>query len=241
MKRETGVISVVGSMFGGKSTITVKLASIEKNLGKKVQAFKSIIDDRYLTDCISTHDGATFPATPVRSVSEMVSLIDNDTDVIVVDEDQFWDEELYDFVDKFKDKLMIINNTLQFNYMGQIFRLRRKGTMEPSEKHSGMDIAKLGKMIIAYPQCFFGGDRYACRNEAIYTQKFTKEGNLAPHSEIEIVTGSEDIYSARCSNHFARPLPNGNFLYQGEEYSNKELKEKYPEIFLNGKTAKEKA
>jgi thymidine kinase len=232
MKREVGLVSVIGNMFGGKSAETVRLANIEQKIGRKVQAFKPGIDSRYGDSYIMTHDGAKFPARSVRSVSEMRSLIDKDTDVLVWDEDQFWDEELYDFAEEYKDRLMIINNSLQFNYRGQTFNLRKPGSLEPSSSYSGMDIANLGRIITAYPQCLFREDGHVCRAQAIYPQRFNSEKeSLMPYEDVEIVLGAGDKYSPRCVNHFARPLKGGSFLYQGTIYSSEELMSEHPEIF----------
>lgn len=235
MAREVGLISVIGNMFGGKTAETIRLANIEKEMGRKIQAFKPGIDNRYGNSYLKTHDKAEFPAVSVKDVGEIRSLIREDTDVLVIEEAQFFDEELYDLVMEEKEKRMVILNGLQVNFRGEPFYLRKKGSLRPSQKFRVMDIAVMGKIITAYPDCLFrenyNGDEYRCRAEAIFPQRFTKNESLAPYANPEIVIGAGDIYSPRCVNHFAKPLPEGKFMYHSEEHTQEDLKKDHPEVF----------
>lgn len=244
MEREIGLVSIVGNMFGGKTARTITLATEEKNMGRKIQAFKPGIDNRYGESYITTHDGAKIPATSVRSVSEMESLILKDTEVLVLDEAQFWPEELYDFVRQSLGSYTIILNGLQLNFRGEPFFLRTRNNpnfsqaerLRPSSEHTVMEIAGMGLIEMAYPKCNLRDEGHICRAQAIYPQRFRKgREDLMPYKDGEIVLGAGDQYSPRCVNHFAKPLPNGNFLYQGKQYSHEELKEEHPEIFNHQK------
>lgn len=86
-----------GSMFSGKTKgletdiIRFKIANY------KAQVFKPVLDNRY-TDAeeICTHDGYKLAAQLVDtniSSSELLSLIDNDTEVVGIDEVQFFNKD----------------------------------------------------------------------------------------------------------------------------------------------------
>src|SRR5215203_2292856 len=93
----TGWIEViVGSMFSGKSEELIRRLNRARIARQKVQVFKPAIDLRYSVEEIASHSGHKHDSKPVSSTTEMMSAIDPDTEVVGIDEGQFFDMELVD-------------------------------------------------------------------------------------------------------------------------------------------------
>src|SRR2546423_5148911 len=88
----TGWIEViVGSMFSGKSEELIRRLTRARIARQKVQVFKPAIDARYSDEEIASHSGQKHLSRPVKSTVEMLELIDDDTQVVGIDEAQFFD------------------------------------------------------------------------------------------------------------------------------------------------------
>lgn len=206
MKRgKTGFIFIVGNMFGSKTREMMHLLNLEQSMGRKVQAFKTFFDDRYAIDKITTHDGAEFPATAVKSTAELISRIQPDVEVIGIDEVQFFDDEMIEFILENKAKYLIIATALQLDFRGHPFPLRKKEGKEiDSEFHVG-HLMPHAIVITRYPQCTHRDGTGICRAEGIYIQRFRPDGSLAPYEEPTVIVGGEDKYKPRCIDHFIEP------------------------------------
>ena len=99
-----------GNMFGGKSEAlvgNVRTVSREEKIRVKsakregqiidplsIGVFKPIIDNRYSTESVVTHDGKELPCIPVYTVDELVDYIEeHDVRVIAIDEIQFLNDK----------------------------------------------------------------------------------------------------------------------------------------------------
>jgi thymidine kinase len=113
---------IVGSMFSGKSEELIRRlrrASIAK---QKVQVFKPKIDDRYSLDEIISHSGMSHVSKPVMTAAEMMSLIEPDTQVVGIDEGQFFDIGLVDAANELANSgRRVIIAGLDQDYMGRPF------------------------------------------------------------------------------------------------------------------------
>src|ERR1043165_3958863 len=89
-----GWIEVIcGVMFSGKSEELIRRVRRAMIARKRVQVFKSHLDERYAgLYSISSHDGRTVDAVPVDSTEQLVRHIDPASDVIAIDEAQFLDD-----------------------------------------------------------------------------------------------------------------------------------------------------
>ncbi|MCX7798923.1 MAG: thymidine kinase [Fimbriimonadales bacterium] len=95
--RKSGTLTVVcGSMFAGKSEELIRRARRALFAKKRVQVFKPLLDDRYHATMVVTHMGVRHEALPAASVADLESKILPDTEVIVIDEAQFFDSTLVD-------------------------------------------------------------------------------------------------------------------------------------------------
>jgi len=91
----SGWIEVVaGSMFSGKSEELIRRLRRAQIAKRKVQIFKPRIDDRYSADHITSHSSMQIEAENVSSSRELLEKVRPDTEVVGIDEGQFFDPEL---------------------------------------------------------------------------------------------------------------------------------------------------
>ena len=83
---------IAGVMFSGKSEELMRRVRRAIIARKRVQVFKSHLDDRYAgIFVVSSHDGRTVEAVPVDSSAQIASRLDPTAQVIAIDEAQFLD------------------------------------------------------------------------------------------------------------------------------------------------------
>ncbi|HWA82863.1 MAG TPA: thymidine kinase [Fimbriimonadaceae bacterium] len=103
--QKRGSLTVVtGSMFAGKSEELIRLARRALYARKKVQVFKPSVDTRYDDAMVVTHMGVKHDALPVQNVKELAAKIEADTDVLFIEEAQFFDDSLVPLVVGLADK-----------------------------------------------------------------------------------------------------------------------------------------
>ena len=92
---QRGWIEVItGSMFSGKSEELIRRLRRAQIARQKVQIFKPIIDDRFGHDQIVSHSDMRIDSQNVKDSDELVRLVDPDTEVVGIDEGQFFDAQL---------------------------------------------------------------------------------------------------------------------------------------------------
>jgi len=93
----TGWIEVIaGSMFSGKSEELIRRLRRAKIARQKVQVFKPDIDSRYSQDHIVSHSEMRHESANIRSAAEVLAAVEADTEVVGIDEGQFFDNALVD-------------------------------------------------------------------------------------------------------------------------------------------------
>jgi len=120
---ETGWVEVIaGSMFSGKSEELIRRLNRARIARQKVQVFKPKIDDRYSIEEIASHSGMTHISKPVMTAKELLSKIEEDTEVIGIDEGQFFDMAVVEAVNELAamGKRVIVAG-LDQDYMGKPF------------------------------------------------------------------------------------------------------------------------
>ena len=85
---------IVGSMFSGKSEELIRRLRRAQIARQKVQIFKAAIDTRYSHDQIVSHSDMKIPSETVRTSAELLDRVHADSEVIGIDEGQFFDAEL---------------------------------------------------------------------------------------------------------------------------------------------------
>ena len=93
--RENGWVEVLaGSMFSGKSEELIRRLRRAKIARQKVQVFKPEIDSRFSESQIVSHSEMRHDSANSRSAAEVLAKVDPDTEVVGIDEGQFFDNEL---------------------------------------------------------------------------------------------------------------------------------------------------
>src|ERR671916_2674966 len=85
---------ITGSMFSGKSEELIRRLRRAKIARQKVQVFKPELDSRFSQNQIVSHSEMRHESANSRSAAEVLAKIDPDTEVVGIDEGQFFDNEL---------------------------------------------------------------------------------------------------------------------------------------------------
>jgi thymidine kinase len=169
---------VTGSMFSGKSEELIRRVRRAQIARQKVQVFKPRFDDRFATNHIVSHSDIRLPSQNVSSARALIDAVDADTDVVGIDEGQFFDLEL-----------PLVCNTLADNGKRVIV--------------AGLDQDYLGKPFEPMPQLLAIAEYITktlaicvvCGNPANHTQR------LVANSE-RVLLGAQGMYEARCRQCF---------------------------------------
>ena len=165
---------ICGPMFSGKSEELIRRVTRSKIARIPVQVFKPILDDRYAAEEVVSHSSLRVSAEPVAGSLEMLRAIHDSTQVIGVDEAQFFDDGLIDIVDNLaaKGKQVIIAG-LDTDYLRRPF--------EPIPQLC--DRAEYVTKMLAV--C------HRCGGPGMYTQRIVQSDDL-------VVLGATEAYEARC-------------------------------------------
>ena len=119
----TGWVEVVtGSMFSGKSEELIRRIRRVQIARQKVQIFKARLDDRYEAGHIVSHSDLKLPSEVVSKAQEILERVEADTEVVGIDEGQFFDLSLVDVVNTLADRgIRVIVAGLDQDYMGRPF------------------------------------------------------------------------------------------------------------------------
>jgi len=176
---EHGLIEVItGSLFSGKSEELIRRLRRAQIARQKVQIFKPLLDDRFSDDCIVSHSDMRIASQCVRSSDELVHGVDQDTEVVGIDEGQFFDANLPAACSALADRgKRVIVAGLDQDYLGRPF--------EPMPQL--LAIAEYITKTLAI--CVVCGD------PANHTQR------LVPSSD-RVLVGAAGLYEARCRHCF---------------------------------------
>src|SRR5919205_2247793 len=89
---------IAGSMFSGKSEELIRRLRRAKIARLKVQVFKPAIDNRYSEDHIVSHSEMRHESGVVETADEILARVEAHTDVVGIDEGQFFDNDLVEVV-----------------------------------------------------------------------------------------------------------------------------------------------
>jgi thymidine kinase len=176
---EHGWIEVItGSMFSGKSEELIRRLRRAQIARQKVQIFKPLIDDRFSEDHIVSHSDMRIPSEAVRTSEELVRQVHPDTEIVGIDEGQFFDSALPAACNKLANagKRVIVAG-LDQDYLGRPF--------EPMPQL--LAIAEYITKTLAI--CVVCGD------PANHTQRLVQ-------SKDRVLVGASGLYEARCRHCF---------------------------------------
>ena len=114
---------VCGSMFSGKTEELLRRVRRVEIARKKLQIFKPAIDNRYGLVRVASHSGiAREDALIVGSSAEILALLKPDTQVIAIDEVQFFDAGIVAVCDELANRgLCVIVAGLDQDFRGEPF------------------------------------------------------------------------------------------------------------------------
>ena len=177
-----GWIEVVsGVMFSGKSEELMRRVRRAILARKRVQVFKSYLDDRYGgLQFVSSHDGRKVESVPIQSSLELAEQVLPDTEVVAVDEVQFLDDGVVKVANLLADEgRRVIVAGIDMDFAGRPF-----GPM-------GKLLAVAETIDKLHAICVRCGD-LATRNQRLI------DGRPAPAEGPVIQVGGLESYEARC-------------------------------------------
>ena len=185
----TGWIEAIcGPMFSGKSEELIRRLRRATIARKRVQVFKPELDDRYSEKHIVTHDDVRMNSEAVSAASDILKLLDWRTQVIGIDESNFFDLTLVDVANKLADSgKQVIIAGLDTDYMGRPF------TPMPELLAVAESITKTLAICMR------------CGNPAKHTQRLLDSDEL-------IMVGATGAYEARCRRCFEPGIPKQEVL-----------------------------
>jgi len=111
---------IAGSMFSGKSEELIRRLRRAKIARQKVQVFKPEIDKRFSHDKIVSHSEMTHESTNVRNAQDIRANVQPDTEVVGIDEAQFFDNELITVANELAERgVRVIVAGLDQDYTGK--------------------------------------------------------------------------------------------------------------------------
>jgi len=185
---------ITGPMFSGKSDELLRNIRKHKVTKKKMQIFKHGFDNRYSKECLSSHDKVKIEAINAMTSEDILNSLEPDTEVIVVDEVQFFDGKIVDLCNKWADEgREVIVAGLNLNFMGEPFRFA------DSERTMAELLAKADKIIKLSAICTYKEGLRMCGRPASRTQRIVD--SKSPEAPAEILVGGPEQYEARCRLH----------------------------------------
>lgn len=118
-----GQVEVIcGSMFSGKTEELIRRLRRARIARQRVQVFKPAIDDRYSAEHVTSHGQDREEAEVVASSEELLRRVDDRTEVVGIDEVQFFDAGIVVVIDKLANlgKRVIVAG-LDQDYLGRPF------------------------------------------------------------------------------------------------------------------------
>lgn len=176
-----GWIEVIcGSMFSGKTEELIRRVKRAQIAKQKVQVFKPSIDDRYSQADVTSHSGVQVVATPVSDASSILGLVDPDTEVVAIDEAQFFDWGIAEVCNTLADQgIRVIVAGLDMDFRGEPF-----GPVPVLMAQAEL-VDKLQAICVV------------CGAPASRTQRLIN-GKPASYHDPVIMVGASEVYEARC-------------------------------------------
>ncbi|MBI4369618.1 MAG: thymidine kinase [Elusimicrobia bacterium] len=173
---------IAGSMFSGKTTELIRRLRLCLIAKKQVQVFKSHLDARYKDKCLVSHDGFELDSELVSQGREILERVRASTQVVGIDEAQFFDESLIPACEELAERgIRVIAAGLDLDYRGMPFETMMKLLAQAELVTKNLAICSV------------------CGDEAHYSQR------LDAGQTGRIAVGAGKSYEARCRGCFEEP------------------------------------
>jgi len=178
-RASAGWIEVIaGSMFSGKSEELIRRLRRAKIARQKVQVFKPEVDTRFSQDHIVSHSEMRHASSNIQTAAEVLAKVEPDTEVVGIDEGQFFDNELVNVANLLAQRgVRVIIAGLDQDYTGKPW--------EPMPQL----LAVAEYITKTHAICM------KCGQPANYSQRTFE-------SEERVAVGAADMYEARCRSCF---------------------------------------
>ncbi|MBU2658953.1 thymidine kinase [Bacillus cabrialesii] len=187
MKQSGWLELICGSMFSGKSEELIRRVKRATYAKQEVRVFKPVIDNRYSEDAVVSHNGTSMTSYAISSAADIWDHISESTDVIAVDEVQFFDKGIVGVLSSLADKgYRVIAAGLDMDFRGEPFGV------VPDIMAIAESVTKLQAVCSV------------CGSPASRTQRLI-DGKPASYDDPVIMVGASESYEARCRHHHEVP------------------------------------
>ncbi len=169
---------IAGSMFSGKSEELIRRLRRARIARQRIQVFKPEIDSRFSANHIVSHSEIKHASANVRTAAEIRARVEPNTEVVGIDEGQFFDSELVAIANELAERgVRVIIAGLDQDYTGKPW--------EPMPQLLAIAeyITKTHAICVK------------CGQPANYSQRIFE-------SEERVAVGAAGMYEARCRQCF---------------------------------------
>lgn len=180
MKQSGWIEIICGSMFSGKSEELIRRMRRAEYANLSIQVFKPQIDNRYSNESVVSHNGTSVLAQPVKDSVHILEQVSPETDVVGIDEIQFFDENIVPVVQQLANQgFRVICAGLDQDFRGEPFG------MMPELLTLSELVTKLQAICVV------------CGSPASRTQRLIN-GSPASYHDPVILVGASESYEPRC-------------------------------------------
>lgn len=178
--REGWIEVISGCMFAGKTEELIRRINVLSYAKKNIIVFKPKIDNRYSDSEIVSHSGAKVPCLVVEKAQDILKKIEADTEVVAIDEVQFFDKDIVEVCEYLADKVIrVMVAGLDKDFRGESF-----GVM-PELLTRAEFVTKLTAVCAK------------CGAPATRTQRLVN-GKPAGFEDPIVMVGADESYEPRC-------------------------------------------
>ena len=178
--RDGWIETISGCMFAGKTEELIRRIKVLEFAKKEIMVFKPKIDNRYSDTKVVSHAGSSVESHVIADAAEILDLIKPTTQVVAIDEAQFFEDNICDVANELADRgIRVMCAGLDTNFKGEPF-----GPM-PLLITEAEFVTKLAAVC------------NKCGAPATRTQRII-DGRPASYNDPIILVGASESYEARC-------------------------------------------
>ena len=178
--RDGWIETISGCMFAGKTEELIRRIKVLEFAKKEIMVFKPVIDNRYSETRVVSHAGSSVESYVVNDALEILEMIKPTTQVVAIDEVQFFDDDICAVCNELADRgIRVMAAGLDTNFKGEPF-----GPM-PQLMTEAEFVTKLAAVC------------NKCGAPATRIQRIVN-GKPASYNDPIILVGAAESYEARC-------------------------------------------
>lgn len=171
---------ITGPMYAGKTEELIRRIRRAQFANEKIVVFKPAVDDRYAESEVVSHDNSRTKSINIVNSIDILNHVDEYTDVVAIDELQFFDDDIVDVVEQLAShNIRVIVSGLDMNFRGDPFH------PIPELLSLAEEVDKLTAVCVV------------CHADATRTQRIVNK-RPARYDDPEILVGATESYEARC-------------------------------------------